>query len=251
MKVNYLSAPEFTKKVTTSASDLAKQNKEINEATGLLRAGGLIGANVDLAQAINATQAADTLAFYDDDTKQIYVRGDGPFTVETRVTLAHELTHVLQDQYFNLGKLQKAAADSESGSSDALTALIEGDATRIEQRYLSGLSAADQQTYARLEATAASQAGKSTKTLPEVVDTYFNAPYIFGPQVIRVLEAQGGNAAINAALTGATPSTRMYLDPTAVSAAPKTPPCRRYNPARQRSTCRRRTTTSSTTSPCI
>ena len=36
------------------------------------------------------------------------MRGDGPFTVETRVTLAHELTHVLQDQHFDLQKLDKA-----------------------------------------------------------------------------------------------------------------------------------------------
>jgi hypothetical protein len=56
-----------------------------------------------------------------------------------------------------------------------------------------------------------------------VVDTYFNAPYIFGPQVIRVLEAQGGNAAVNAAITGNTPSTRIYLDPTAAAVTPKPP----------------------------
>ena len=60
--------------------------------------------------------------------------------------------------------------------------------------------------------------------MPAVVDTYFNAPYIFGPQVIRVLEAQGGNAAVNAALDGAPPSTRIYLDPTAVSHTPDLPP---------------------------
>ena len=32
--------------------------------------------------------------------------------VEHRVTIAHELTHVLQDQHFDLPKLQKQAADS-------------------------------------------------------------------------------------------------------------------------------------------
>jgi hypothetical protein len=217
VKVVYLSVPEFTKKVTASPEDLKQQGAEIAKASGMLRAGGLIGAKVNLAQAVNATQAADTVAFYDDDTKQIYVRGDGPFTVETRVTLAHELTHVLQDQYFDLAKITKAADASKSGSEDALTALVEGDATSVEQKYLAALTPAEQQRYAALAAKTAGTADASTKDLPAVVDTYFNAPYIFGPQVIRVLQAQGGNAAVNAAISGATPSTRIYLDPTAVS----------------------------------
>jgi hypothetical protein len=222
VKVNYLTRAEFRKKVTSSPEDLKKQGAEIDKAGGELRASGLIGAKVNLAQAVNASQAADTLAFYDGDAKQIYVRGNA-FTVETRVTLAHELTHVLQDQYFDLGKLSKSASTSESGSSDALTALVEGDATNVEQKYVAALPEAERRTYAALALKTASEAGIKTAALPAVVDTYFNAPYIFGPQVIRVLEAQGGHAAVNAALTGATPSTRIYLDPTAVGVAPKPP----------------------------
>ena len=223
VKVNYLTGPEFTKMVTAGPDELKKRGAEIDQAGGVLRAGGLIGAKVNLARAINATQAADTIAFYDSETKEIYVRGAGPFTVETRVTLAHELTHVLQDQYFDLGKLTKNARDSRSGSSDALTALVEGDATRIEEKYLANQPPADRQIYTLLAAQAAAQANASTQSLPAVVATYFNAPYVFGPPVIHVLDAQGGNAAINAALTGGTPSTRLYLDPTAVGATP-TPP---------------------------
>src|SRR4051794_9739088 len=155
VKVNYLPPAEFAKKVTAGPEDLKKRGAEIDKASGVLRAGGLIGAKVNLSQAVNATQAADTLAFYDDETKQIYVRGNGAFTVETRVTLAHELTHVLQDQYFDLGKLSKAAQRSTSGSSDALTALVEGDATRVEQKYVAALPAAQQQKYATLAAKTA------------------------------------------------------------------------------------------------
>ena len=107
VKVNYLSVAAFNRAVTASPAELKKQGVQITQATALLRAAGLIGAQVNLAQAINTTQAADTIAYYDPDSKQIFVRGAGPFTVETRVTLAHELTHVLQDQYFNLPKLEK------------------------------------------------------------------------------------------------------------------------------------------------
>ncbi len=223
VRITYLSVPDFERRLSTSPADLKKQRKQIDEATGLLRATALIGANVDLAKEAETTQAADTIAFYDFDTKAVYVRGTAAFTVETRVTLAHELTHVLQDQHFNLPKLQKRAANSKSGSSDALTALIEGDAVRIQDRYLGEQSAADKQAYELLSIRTAEQANQRTQNVPAVVETYFSAPYIFGPQVIRVLDAVGGNAAIDAALTGTTPSTRIYLDPTAVNDTPGLP----------------------------
>lgn len=223
VRVTYLSVPDFEKRLSTSPADLKKHRKQIDEATGLLRAAGLIGANVDLAKEVETTRTADTLAFYDFDSKAVYVRGSAAFTVETRVTLAHELTHVLQDEHFDLTKLEKRAANSKSGSSDALTALIEGDATRVQDRYLGEQSSADKQAYVLLSAQSANQASQRTQNVPAVVETYFSAPYILGPQVIRVLDAVGGNAAINAALTGPTPSTRIYLDPTAVNDTPEIP----------------------------
>ena len=221
--ITYLSSAEFEKRLTSSPAELKKEKAQIDQATALFRAIGFIGANVNLADAANQTQAADTIAFYDPDTKAIYVRGTGAFTVETRVTLAHELTHVLQDQHFDLPKLDKQAADSKTGSSDALTALVEGDAVRIEHLYLGQQTAADRTEYTRLSARGADQANQRTAHIPAVVGTYFSAPYVFGPQVIRVLETSGGNTAINAALTGPTPTTRIYLDPTAVSDSPTAP----------------------------
>jgi hypothetical protein len=223
VQVNYLSGPDFEKRLATSPADLKKQRKQIDEATGLLRAAGLIGANVDLAKQVETTRTADTLAFYDFHAKAVYVRGSAAFTVETRVTLAHELTHVLQDEHFDLPNVEKRAANSKSGSSDALTALIEGDAVRIQERYLGEQSAADRQAYALLSARSANEANQRTQKVPAVVETFFSAPYIFGPQVTRVVDAGGGNAAINAALTGPTPSTRIYLDPTAVNDTPGIP----------------------------
>ncbi len=222
--INYLSEADFEKRLTSTPEELKKQRREIEDATALFRAIGFIGAKVDLSNAVNETQAADTIAFYDEQTRAIYVRGKGAFTVATRVTFAHELTHVLQDQHFDLAKLRKRANDSKTGSSDALTALVEGDAVRIEHLYLSQQTPADRREYTRLSARGSDQANKRTEDIPAVVGTYFSAPYVFGPQVVRVLESSGGNTAINAALTGPTLTTRIYLDPTATSPAPLPPP---------------------------
>jgi hypothetical protein len=214
--VHYVPIKDFEKQVSADPKDLAKQKDQLEQFAGLLRASGLIGGKIDLGKALNDTSAADTLAYYSPSKKAIYIRGDGAFTIETRVTLAHELTHVLQDQHFDLQKLDKQAEKSDTGSSDALTALVEGDAERIEDKYLADQSATDRKDYARLSDTTNNTAGDRTKGIPAVFETMMGAPYIFGPQVIGILDSTGGNSAVDDALVGPTPSSRIYLDPTAL-----------------------------------
>ena len=48
-----------------------------------------------------AADDAGILAFYDDQAKEVVIRGT-TLDVSHRATLAHELTHVLQDQHFDL-----------------------------------------------------------------------------------------------------------------------------------------------------
>ncbi len=223
VKVEYLSPADFAKEVTASPDELAENKDQIQEATAVLRAAGLLGGNVDLGKAVNDTQATDVIALYSPESKKILVRGTGPFTVETRVTLAHELTHVLQDQHFDLRKLQKEADDSKTGSSDAFTGLVEGDATRIEHKYLAEQSAADRADYQRLSQASSAAAGDHAD-IPPVIEMIFGAPYIYGPQVVSILENSGGNSAVDNAITGPTPTTRIYLDPTAVNQLPDSPP---------------------------
>src|SRR4029078_970272 len=60
--------------------------------------------------------------------------------------------------------------------------------------------------------------------IPPVIQTYFGAPYIYGPQVVSILENTGGKQAIDKALTRPHPPTRSSLDPTAVNQVADTPP---------------------------
>jgi hypothetical protein len=224
VKVEYVSATDFEDEVTASPEALDEQKEEIEQATAVFRAAGLLGGDVDLGEAVNDTASADIIALYDPESKQIKVRGDGAFTVETRVTLAHELTHALQDQQFDLQKLDKVAAESKTGSLDALTGLIEGDAERIQDKYLAEQSTADRAEYEKLSQQTSEDARERGKDIPPVIETYFGAPYIYGPQVVSILEHTGGNKAIDDAITGPTPTTRIYLDPTAVNEVADTPP---------------------------
>ncbi|WP_372366907.1 tetratricopeptide repeat protein [Candidatus Uabimicrobium sp. HlEnr_7] len=79
--------------------------------------------------------------FYNPETKRLYLIAEPkksslweqwfPLTrndADDRMVLAHEMTHAVQDQYYDLMKLQQASKNDDDISL-ALTSLIEGDAT--------------------------------------------------------------------------------------------------------------------------
>ena len=175
----------------------------------MFRALGFLGGKDDLLKGFSTSESSGTLAFYSFVDKDIIVRGT-TLDVEHRVTIAHELTHVLQDQHFDLTKLEKAADASETGDSSALQALVEGDAVRIEDDYRKQLSTADQSEYAREVAAESDRVDTETASTPKIVNLLLGAPYQFGPSTIRVLLESGGNDAVNNALTGPVPSTEVF-----------------------------------------
>ena len=90
---------------------------------------------------------------------------------------------------------------------------MEGDATRIEDEYIARLSDADKAEYDAEMAAQRERFGGETADVPEILLFQLGAPYTYGPYTVRVLLANGGNAAVDAALTGPTPSARMFLEP--------------------------------------
>jgi hypothetical protein len=220
--VRYLSDTAFRKRVATKESKLTKSDRrKIADLEATLRAFGLIDAGTDIVKSIDAVSAAGTLAFYDPEDKEVVIRGKGPLDVSRRVTLAHELTHVLQDQHFDIVALQRGARDSKTSSSGALTALIEGDAERIQDAYLSRLSSADQRAYEAHAADERDSVGSEIESAPEIVKMEFSAPYIFGPMVVDVLTAHGGNRAVDDALERGAPTDKIYLEPAEALRDPK------------------------------
>lgn len=71
--------------------------------------------------------------YYDPDQKHFVMAGWLPESVQPTIAV-HELTHALQDQYYNLGPMM----DSKNENSDKLlaySALVEGDATAVMMDY--------------------------------------------------------------------------------------------------------------------
>jgi hypothetical protein len=215
--VRFLGAKAFEKKLgyderTSSQSD----KEELARETGVLRAVGLLAGQVDLAKAVRTAGRSGTLAFYSFKTKEIVVRGS-TLDASHRVTLAHELTHVLQDQHFDLAKLHKRAADSDTGDESAFLALVEGDAVRIEEKYKARLSKTDRHAYDLEQQAEGRRVTSETKGVPDIVTLLFSAPYEFGPPTLSILEHTGGNRAVDEALHGPVPSSRLFILPAALN----------------------------------
>jgi hypothetical protein len=187
--VTFLSDAAFDKKVAVD-DKLSKQDKaDLEHNAGEFRAIGLMAAGVDLLDAVNSFQTSGVLAFYSPKTKRVTVKGED-IDVSTRVTLAHELTHALQDQYFDLTKLDKEAAKTHSDS--ALKAMVEGDAVRVQRLYEKKLSADDQAAYEDAQsADSAAAADKiHAKGVPDSISTLFQAPYVLGPIMLALVESE-------------------------------------------------------------
>jgi hypothetical protein len=76
VRVGFLSEPAFRKQVTKDEGELTRQDREdIEDATGLFRALGLIEGDVDLFEAVNELQSAGVVGYYDDEDQRIRVRG--------------------------------------------------------------------------------------------------------------------------------------------------------------------------------
>jgi hypothetical protein len=146
---------------------------------------------------------ADLEAFYSYRRHQVLLRRDVPFDAFGRVVLVHELVHALADQNFDLLTMTKAAA-GDADRLRALTALIEGDATRIELAYLATRPAADQVTVRSRYDYDPALTGYADQ------DRYF--PYTAGRDFVTALAGQGGNQAVDAAFRRPPVATAQIID---------------------------------------
>jgi hypothetical protein len=144
------------------------------------------------------------------ETERITVRGT-ELTPEIRGTLAHEMTHALQDQYVDLDAVE-GGLDLDEVS--LFRAVVEGDAVRVEDAYVAEeLTEAEQTEYRTGSAESAEEVDLEGVT-PALV-AFFQAPYVFGPSFVSVLESEEGLAGVNDALRAPPASDRQLLDPRA------------------------------------
>lgn len=210
VKVNFLSEKEYTARATEGGGDDSAETKQYYaDQLAQLRALGFVSGDVDLAAANDTLSDSGTLAYYDPDLEQVFVRGT-ELTPAVQVTLAHELTHVLQDQNFDLERL----GDFGDGRDAVLRALAEGDATKVEDAYVDKkLTKEERAAYEKESQQSGDDASEELDAkVPPILTTLFASPYILGPELIEYLDAKDGWKAINGALTDP-PTEEAMFDP--------------------------------------
>ena len=216
VQVLYLSPKAFDKTVTTSSATLsAKDKAQINSQEAGLRAIGLIDGKVDLFKQENDLSSGGILAYYDPKDQKVRVKGT-VLTPDVRVTLAHELTHALQDQYFGLKREDSLADDPQT----AFRSVVEGDAVVVQNAYADTMSQKDQAAYHKAEDDGADQAYSG---IPDALVAQQAEPYIIGPAFVELLKDRGGNEAIDQAIKNPPASTAALMNAYKYLAQPSTP----------------------------
>ncbi|HST63865.1 MAG TPA: hypothetical protein VLM05_01640 [Mycobacteriales bacterium] len=152
---------------------------------------------------------ATPIAAYSYQRHAVVLRQGQTVDAYAQVVLVHELTKALQDQSFGVTGLTRAAA-AEPDRARALSALVEGDATRVELAYLATLPGADQ------AAVRAKRDYSPTPTSYGQLAASF--PATAGRDFAVALAEQGGNPAVDAAFRRPPESTAQVIDPKAYQA---------------------------------
>jgi hypothetical protein len=108
--------------------------KEIRAEELTLKKFGLVPQDFDLAKSTVDLLTEQAAAFYDFDRKKLFITETTPDDSQEPV-LAHELSHALADQNFNLAKYTRQGRNSDDGSTARL-AVMEGQATWLMTEYL-------------------------------------------------------------------------------------------------------------------
>jgi hypothetical protein len=96
---------------------------------------GLVPPGTDLLTSYLDLAEKDVAGYYEHGTRTFYVL-DHVSEQDVRGTMAHELTHALEDQHYDFGAIaQRAEGDGDRAT--ALSAVIEGSATAVMLAFLS------------------------------------------------------------------------------------------------------------------
>jgi len=107
---------------------------------------GLLPGDVDLEELLRLLETEQVVAFYDTETKELVAPSEQEeLTPIEKLTMVHELTHAVTDQYYDLfGIMDRLDAEQRFDDASAFRALVEGDAMVVEFLYLQELPREEQ-----------------------------------------------------------------------------------------------------------
>ncbi len=185
-----------------------RESLETSEA--LLSMLGLISPGTDLTAVYEDLLGTELLGAYDFEIQEFVIRDpDGTFDASEELTYAHEYVHRLQDAKFGIKRLIESTAANDDAAL-ALTALIEGDATRTQVIY-----GRKNFVYGELliQGATSDSVDETSLEVPYVLQQSLVFPYVAGVKFAVRLADEGGNGIINTAFRNPPISTEQIIHP--------------------------------------
>ncbi|CAN5270867.1 hypothetical protein BH18GEM1_BH18GEM1_04770 [soil metagenome] len=183
----------------------------------LLRHCGLIPARLDLRDLAVRLYTEQVAGYYDPQAKTFYLADWLPRLLQ-RAVVAHEATHALQDQHFDLARWLEAVPPSEDVAL-ARAAVVEGDAMTAMLAYLvvpAGGSLADLPDIGRLLEGGSAKAAQGFPTFeraPAALQRLLLFPYVEGSAFVLAAFREGGWEAVDLLYREPPQSTEQILHP--------------------------------------
>ncbi|MHB8511533.1 MAG: hypothetical protein ACYDCC_05080 [Actinomycetota bacterium] len=178
----------------------------------VLRTLGLLSPTDDLYNILLKVNTEQIGGYYDHATKKLVVEGSTQnLTPYEQVLTAHELTHAVTDQYFDLGRLDKLSKAGKDDAQTAFLSLAEGDATLMMSLFRDQILTPDQQK--EVDQEAARQSSSALDAAPPVIRQTLLFPYEQGLKFVAQLYQHGGTSAIDDAYRNPPVSTEQIMQP--------------------------------------
>ena len=194
--------------------ELDEDIEDILKAQDVYKILGLIPQNADLRQLLLDLYTEQVAGFYDSETEELYLivgadeEGLSPLD---EITLAHEFTHAIQQQRFDIQAMLEAVEDNSDASS-ALVALVEGDASATQFRYVFTNFTREQQMEALVGSGDVDTS--ALDSTPYILQQSLAFPYVQGLAFVSALFSGPSDwDAVNEAYNDPPTSTEQVLHP--------------------------------------
>ncbi len=151
---------------------------------------GLVPAGTNLVEVTTKSLEIGVVGFYDPISKELVVRGS-ELDLFVELVIVHELVHAHDDQWFDLDRPE--IEDSDDERFVGFLAVVEGNASRVEDAWRAELSSDEQSELAVMEATFYGPDDIAVlQQIPRFVLESQFFPYVDGPVLVEAIAADAG-----------------------------------------------------------
>jgi hypothetical protein len=164
---------------------------------------GVIGPHADLREALLAFQTGQIAGFYNPENGELVYIGDASLDLSERFVLSHELTHAIDDQRFDLKRLDPLAKRCQDEHFQAGLGAVEGSAQYFAYQVITRFPGGD----------IGGGEQPSLEGIPPFLVAMQLWPYTAGQSFMTAMAQRGGTAGIDQALENLPVSTEQVIHP--------------------------------------